>query len=40
MIMAKTIPLHNDDIIFLDVIPELSPDFIERVRQQRKNKKQ
>lgn len=39
--MAKTIPLHDDnDLLFLDVLPELHPDFIERVRQQLKNKKQ
>ena len=34
--MAKTIPIHNDDdIIFLDVLPELHPDFIEKVRKSR-----
>ena len=32
--MAKTIQLHNDDdMIFLDVLPELHPDFIEKVRK-------
>lgn len=31
--MAKMIQLHNDDdMIFLDVLPELHPDFIEKVR--------
>ena len=34
--MAKTIQLHNDeDMIFLDVLPELHPDFIEKVRKTR-----
>ena len=34
--MAKTIPIHNDDdMIFLDVLPELHPDFIEKVRESR-----
>lgn len=34
--MAKTIQLHNnDDMIFLDVFPELRPDFIEKIRKQR-----
>lgn len=34
--MAKTIPIHNDDdMIFLDVLPELHPDFIEKVRKSR-----
>ena len=34
--MAKTIQLHNDDdMIFLDVLPELNPDFIEKVRKSR-----
>ena len=34
--MAKTIPLNNDDdMIFLDVLPELHPDFIEKVRKSR-----
>ena len=33
--MAKTIPLHDDDILFLDVLPELHPDFIEKVRKSR-----
>ena len=32
--MTKKIPLHNDDILFLDVLPELHPDFIEKVRKQ------
>lgn len=30
------IQLHNgDDMIFLDVLPELHPDFIEKVRKYR-----
>ena len=34
--MAKTVQLHNDnDLIFLDVLPELRPDFIEKIRKQR-----
>ena len=34
--MAKTIQLHNDDdMIFLDVLPELNPDFIEKVMKSR-----
>ena len=33
--MAKMIPLHDDDLIFLDVLPELHPDFIEKVRKSR-----
>ena len=34
--MAKTIPIHNyDDMIFLDVLPELYPDFIKKVRESR-----
>ena len=34
--MAKTIQLHNDvDMIFLDVLPELHPDFIEKIRKSR-----
>ena len=28
--MVKTIPLYDDDLIFLDVLPELHPDFIEK----------
>lgn len=34
--MAKTVQLHNDDdMIFIDVLPELRPDFIEKIRKQR-----
>ena len=34
--MAKTTPLHNnEDILFLDVLPELHPNFIEKIRKQR-----
>ena len=31
--MAKTIPLHDDDLLVLDVLPELHPDFIEKIRK-------
>ena len=31
--MVKTIPLHDDDLLFLDVLPELNPDFIEKMRK-------
>lgn len=37
--MAKEVPLY-DELIFLDVLPELHPEFIERIKEQRKNKKQ
>ena len=37
--MAKLIPLY-DELIFLDVLPELHSDFIERIKNKRKNKKQ
>ena len=37
--MAKTVPLY-DELIFLDVLPELHPDIIERIKNERKNKKQ
>ncbi len=37
--MAKLIPLY-DELIFIDIIPELHPDFIERIKNERKNKKQ
>ena len=33
--MTKTVPLHDDDILFLDVLPELHPDFIEKVGKSR-----
>ena len=33
--MTKIVDLHDDDMIFLDVLPELHPDFIERVRKSR-----
>lgn len=33
--MVKTIPLHDDDLLFLDVLPELHPDFIEKIRKSR-----
>lgn len=32
--MAKLIPLY-DELIFLDVLPELHPDFIKKVRKTR-----
>ena len=31
--MTKIVPLHDDDLIFLDVLPELHPDFIEKIRK-------
>lgn len=37
--MAKLIPLY-DELVFLDVLPELNSDFIERIKNKRKNKKQ
>ena len=37
--MAKIEPLY-DELILLDVLPELRHDFIERIKEQRKNKKQ
>ena len=33
--MTKKIPLHDDDHLFLDVLTELHPDFIEKVRKTR-----
>ena len=33
--MTKTVPLHDDGILFLDVLPELHPDFIEKIRKSR-----
>ena len=30
----------NEEFTLLDVIPELSPEFIERIRKQRENEKQ
>lgn len=36
--MAKIIPIHDDEIIFLDVLPELHPDFIELIRRKREKK--
>ena len=33
--MTKIVDLHDDDMIFLDVLPELHPDFIEQVRKSR-----
>ena len=35
--VLKTI---NDEFTLLDVLPELSPEFIERIRKQRENEKQ
>ena len=29
--MTKIVPLHDDNLLFLDVLPELHPDFIEKV---------
>ena len=31
--MTKKIPLHDDDLLFLDVLPELHSDFIEKIRK-------
>ena len=36
--MAKIVPLFPE-LIFLDVIPEISPQFIERLRNEHKFKK-
>ena len=33
--MTKKIPLHGEDLLFLDVLPELHPEFIEKVRKSR-----
>lgn len=33
--MTKKIPLYDDDLLFLDVLPELHPDFIEKMRKTR-----
>ena len=33
--MIKKIPLHDDDLLFLDVLPELHTDFIEKMRKSR-----
>lgn len=33
--MTKTVPLYDGDLLFLDVLPELHPDFIEKVRKSR-----
>ena len=33
--MTKTVPLHDDDLLFFDVLPELHPDFIKKVRKSR-----
>lgn len=31
--MTKIVPLHDDNLLFIDVLPELHPDFIEKVRK-------
>ena len=31
--MIKKIHLHDDDLLFLDVLPELHTDFIEKMRK-------
>ena len=36
--MKKNNTTDNDDILFLDVLPELSPKFIERIRKERAKK--
>lgn len=33
--MTKKIPLCEDNLLFLDVLPELHPEFIEKVRKSR-----
>ena len=33
--MTKKIPLHDNDLLFLDVLPELHQDFIEKIRKSR-----
>ena len=33
--MTKKIPLHDDNLLFLDDLPELNPGFIEKVRKAR-----
>ena len=35
--MTKIVPLHDNDLIFLDVLPELHPDFIEKIRKSRQS---
>lgn len=36
--MAKKEPIYPE-LIFLDALPELHPDFIEHIKNERKNKK-
>ena len=36
--MKKNTTSDNDDPLFLDVLPELSPEFIERIRKERAKK--
>ena len=33
--MTKKIPLYDDNLLFLDVLPELNPGFIENVKKVR-----
>ena len=33
--MTKKIPLYDDNLLFLDILPELHPDFIEKVKKVR-----
>ena len=33
--MTKKIPLYDDNLLFLDVLPELNPSFIEKVKKVR-----
>lgn len=35
--MAKIIPIHPE-LLFCEVLPELNPDFIEHIKNKRKNK--
>ena len=36
--MKKTNTTDNDDLLFLDVLPELSPELIERIKKKRAKK--
>jgi hypothetical protein len=33
--MTKKIPLYDDNLLFLDVLPEPNPSFIEKVKKVR-----
>ena len=36
--MKKNTTSDNDDLLFLDVLPELSPEFIEHIKKKRAKK--